>query len=130
MTGYLKVLLYLSAGEVVVNLTGFPIPGPMVGLALMLVDFGLNGQADGEVEQIFDRASCHLAVLFVPAGAGIIAHGAILSAGLPIILISVFAGTMVTMLVTAFCFRALLAKKPHDGRSCLEPCNTLKEIRS
>jgi holin-like protein len=104
MVGYLKVFAYLCAGEVVIRLAGWPIPGPMVGLVLMLSDFSLNGRADREVEQIFDGVSKHLAILFVPAGAGVIAYGAILNDGLPLILISIIVGTTVTMVITAYVF--------------------------
>jgi holin-like protein len=104
MVGYLKVFAYLCAGEVVIRLAEWPIPGPMVGLVLMLSDFSLNGRADREVEQIFDGVSKHLAILFVPAGAGVIAYGAILNDGLPLILISIIVGTTVTMVITAYVF--------------------------
>jgi holin-like protein len=107
MVGYLKVFAYLCAGEIIIRLTGWPIPGPMVGLVLMLCDFSFNGRADREVEQIFDGVSKHLAILFVPAGAGVIAYGAILNNGLPLILIAIIIGTTVTMVITAFLFQLI-----------------------
>jgi holin-like protein len=130
MTGYLKVFLYLSAGEIFVRLSGFPMPGPMVGLALMLLDFGVNRKADPEVGQIFDGVSKHLAILFVPAGAGVIAHGGILSSGLFVITIAIVAGTLVTMLVTALCFRWLLGVERGADRECTTSDVNMQEVRS
>ena len=79
MVGYLKVFLYVCVGEVIARQTGAPMPGPMLGLVLMLTDFSINRRADPDVEQIFDGVSKHLAVLLLPASAGVIAYGAILS---------------------------------------------------
>lgn len=76
MAGILKILVYLSAGEIIALLTAVPIPGPMLGLALMLIDFAANGGTDHDVSQFFDTISKHLAILFVPAGAGASAHSA------------------------------------------------------
>lgn len=130
MTGYLKVFLYLSAGEIFVRLSGFPMPGPMVGLSFMLLDFAINRKADPEVSQIFDGVSKHLAILFVPAGAGVIAHGGILSSGLIAITIAIVAGTLVTMLVTALCFRWLIGVERGAERDCATSVAEMQEIRS
>ena len=79
MVGYLKVFMYVCAGEVIARQTGAPMPGLMVSLVLMLTDFSINQRADPDIEQIFDSVSKHLAILLLPAGAGVIAYGAILS---------------------------------------------------
>ena len=125
MTGYFKVFLYLCVGEITIHLTGFPMPGAIVGLALMLIDFSVNREADRGVAQIFDGVSKHLTILFVPAGAGVLAHGAVLSAGLPIIASAVIGGTVTTMIVTAFCFSVFHSNKsvgkPNTEESQDEP---------
>ena len=122
MTGYLKVFLYLAAGEITVRLCGFPLPGPIVGLAFMLFDFWANRRLDPAVAQIFDGVSKHLAILFVPAGAGVVAHGAFLNAGLPLILIAIVLGTLTTMLVTAAAF-SWLNRKPKPASRWKEQHN-------
>lgn len=110
MTGLLKIFVYLCVGEWLVQLTGFPMPGPVVGLVVMLADFLLRGAVDGDVARIFDVASPHLTLLFIPAGAGIAAHADLLGTGLLAIVAAILGGTLATMLVTAFVFRMLLAK--------------------
>jgi len=114
MTGYLKIFAYLSAGEIIVRVAGIPLPGPIVGLALMLLDFFVNRQADPEVAQVFDGVAKHLAVLFVPAGAGVVAHSVTLSAGLPALLSAIFLGTIATLLATAVAF-SFLKRDPEFG---------------
>ena len=126
MTGYLKVFLYLAGGEITVRICGFPLPGPMVGLAFMLFDFWANRRLDPDVAHIFDGVSKHLAILFVPAGAGVVAHGAFLKEGLPVILVAIVLGTIATMLVTATMFSWLnrhpehpsTLKEEHDVGRC------------
>lgn len=108
MVGIFKLFLYLSVGEIVVHMTHFPMPGPMIGLVLMLFDFSLNRRIDREVARLFDSVSSHFAILFVPAGAGVVAHGAVLGNCISIIVISVTAETFLKLLVTAFSFRLLL----------------------
>lgn len=120
MTGYFKVFVYLSAGVIFVRLTDFPMPGPLVGLALMLIEFAVKRRADPEVERIFDSVSQHLAILFVPAGAGVIAHTGMLSSGRWVIVIAVVSGTIATMIVTALCFHHLVAEQPDAHQDCQE----------
>lgn len=128
MTGYFKVFVYLSVGAILVRLTDFPMPGPLVGLALMLIDFSVKRQAGPEVERIFDGVSQHLAILFVPAGAGVIAHTGILSSGGWIIVIAVVGGTFATMIVTALCFHLLVARQPDAHQTFHKMSNSSQEI--
>jgi holin-like protein len=101
MSGLAKIFVYLVIGDLMARLSGLPIPGPVLGLAIMFADFAVQGQADAQVSAIFDRISAHFAVLFIPAGAGVIAYGATLGEVLPVVVIAVLGGTAVTMLVTA-----------------------------
>jgi holin-like protein len=80
MLGGLVVLLACQlVGEVVVDLTGLPVPGPVVGMVLLL---GLlqwrRPAADAGVLQVSDVLLRHLQLLFVPAGVGVVAHLALL----------------------------------------------------
>jgi holin-like protein len=119
MVGLFKLFLYLSLGEIVVHIVHLPLPGPMIGLVLMLFDFRLNRRIDPDVEQLFDRVSSHFAILFVPAGAGVVAHGAVLGSGISFVVISVLAGTLATLMATAFSFRLFLPQSggPSQDRS-------------
>ncbi len=109
MTALLKVFLYLAAGELIVAYTMAPVPGSIIGLSLMLVDFFLNKAPDPDVERIFDAVSKHLTLLFIPAGAGVLAYPTLLEDGWWIIAVAVTLGTITTMLVTALAFKLTLA---------------------
>jgi holin-like protein len=101
MDGLAKIFVYLAIGDVMVRFSGLPVPGPVVGLGLMLTDFIVNKRIDPAVAAIFDRVSGHFSVLFVPAGAGVLAYGAGFGESLPVVVAAVIGGTAVTLLVTA-----------------------------
>lgn len=76
----LTVLLLLQVvGEVVVDVTGLPVPGPVVGMVLL---FGWlqwrRPAADAGTMRAADGLLRHLQLLFVPAGVGIVTHLAVL----------------------------------------------------
>jgi holin-like protein len=112
------ILLCQLAGEVFVHGLGLPMPGPVIGLMLLLVlllmrdRFAMLARGplqDGSVESTSRGLLANLSLLFVPAGVGIIQkldlivnHGI---AFLGVLVISV----LITLLVTVATF--LLASR-------------------
>lgn len=75
MVGLLWLLGCQLAGEVVVRGWGLPLPGPVVGMVLLLVVLRLRDPApDDGVFRVGDVLLRHLQLLFVPAGVGVVAH--------------------------------------------------------
>jgi holin-like protein len=73
------LLLFQLAGETLTRALSLPIPGPVMGMTLLLVALILRtrGQADLAPEWLSTTADGvlrHLSLLFVPAGVGLIAH--------------------------------------------------------
>jgi holin-like protein len=98
----------LVAGDVLVAVTGIPVPGAVLGmLGLVLVCAGLpNSTAD--VSRLFDAIIPFAPMLFVPAAVGVIANvEAIASAWLPIVL-AITLSTAASLLVTGLAFQILL----------------------
>lgn len=63
------------AGEVVVRLTGLPLPGPVVGMVLLLVLLQLRRpRPEATVFRAADGLLRHLQLFFVPAGVGVVAY--------------------------------------------------------
>ena len=84
-----------TLGELINRLTGVPVPGPVIGMLLLLIAFFLW---DGLIDRIRPTAGvllAHLSLLFVPAGVGIIRHGERVAIAVTIAVTSV-----VAMLVT------------------------------
>jgi holin-like protein len=105
------LLVYQLAGEIVVVALGLPIPGPVVGMALLFVTLVIRGQVTGDLRETASGLLRHLSLLFVPAGVGVMAHlGRLQHEWLPIA-VSLVVSTLVTIAVTAFVMRALLARR-------------------
>ncbi len=105
------LLVYQLAGEIVVVALGLPIPGPVIGMALLFVTLVIRGQVTEDLRKTASGLLRHLSLLFVPAGVGVMAHlGRLQHEWLPIA-VSLVVSTLVTIAVTAFVMRALLARR-------------------
>ncbi|MCW2668066.1 MAG: putative effector of murein hydrolase LrgA [Frankiales bacterium] len=78
LAGLLDLLLCWAAGEVLARVLHLPLPGPVVGLVLLLAVLGVQSSrgGGGEVRSgpVADLLLRHLALLFVPAGVGVITY--------------------------------------------------------
>ena len=73
--GLTWLLLCQLIGEVIVRLTGAPIPGPVVGLVLLFVVLRVRDTPDeAPVVRTADALLRHLQLLFVPAGVGVVVY--------------------------------------------------------
>ena len=73
----LAVLLLLICqliGEVIARMLGLPLPGPVLGLALLLILFIVHKPIFARVQPTAQGLLQHLSLLFVPAGVGIVGH--------------------------------------------------------
>lgn len=99
---FLTLLLVCQlAGEIISVATGLPIPGPVIGMALLFFGLALHGTVPEGLQATAGGLLRHLALLFVPAGVGIMAHLSLLAdEGWPI-LAAVLGSTVITIAVTA-----------------------------
>jgi len=111
LTAITLLLVYQLVGEVVVVALELPIPGPVVGMGLLFVTLVTRGRVNGDLRETASGLLRHLSLLFVPAGVGVMAHlGRLQHEWLPIA-VSLVVSTLVTISVTAFVLRALLARR-------------------
>lgn len=69
------LLVCQLVGQFLVTLTGVPVPGPVVGLVLLLVVLKVRRPSGrSSVVRAADGLLDHLQLLFVPAGVGVIAY--------------------------------------------------------
>jgi holin-like protein len=72
ISGLVQILLCQGAGEVISQFV-FPIlPGPVIGLLILLVALMLKGSVNESLAQVAGAFSQYLGVLFVPAAVGVI----------------------------------------------------------
>ena len=91
VVGLTWLVLCQLAGEVVVRVTGAPVPGPVAGMVLLLLVLGVRRRRGHDTDQdaavrAADGLLRHLQLLFVPAGVGVVAYlGAIREDAVPIV---------------------------------------------
>lgn len=107
------ILLCQLLGEIVVRSLSAPIPGPVVGLIILLVllqgrdRIGLLRRGplgDGGVERAASGMLAHLSLLFVPAGVGVVQHLDLVSSHGVAIFVILALSALVTLVVTAVTF--------------------------
>ena len=108
MLAALTVLLVCQlVGEVVVVAFGLPVPGPVVGMALLFLALSLRGRVSDDLRDTANGLLRHLSLLFVPAGVGVLVHFQRLGAEWLPIVVALVASTVITIGVTALVMRWL-----------------------
>ena len=81
IAGLTWLLCCQLVGEVLVRATDAPVPGPVVGMVVLLVVLRVRRSADdAPVVRAADGLLSHLQLLFVPAGVGVVGYLAVLRA--------------------------------------------------
>ena len=111
MLGAITLLLVCQlAGEVLTMATGLPLPGPVVGMALLFAGLLVRRRiADGgdevEIPEDLERTATgllsHLSLLFVPAGVGVMLYLPLIAEEWLPITVSLVASTLLTIAFTA-----------------------------
>ena len=104
LQGLALLLLMQSAGEALSHFLQLPVPGPVVGMVLLLLALRW-----APVQQAIAPAAgfllSHLSLLFVPGGVGVMTHLALLGThGLRLVVVIVLS-TWIGMAVTALVLR-------------------------
>lgn len=106
------ILLCQLAGEILARLTHLPVPGPVIGMALLFVGLILRGGPTAALEETTGGILKHLSLLFVPAGVGIMRHLDLIAAQWLPILLAVLVSTALTIALTGWVMQR--AAKPED----------------
>lgn len=70
--GLVQIFLWQGLGELVSKLLVPSIPGPVIGLILLVAFLTLKGEVNPSLGMVADAFRQHLALLFVPASVGVI----------------------------------------------------------
>jgi holin-like protein len=113
LRAFCLLLVCQLAGEIAVRAAGLPVPGPVLGLVLLVLLLavanrqgwlGAGGLEDSAVAKASAALIGILGLLFVPAGAGVVQHLPLLRAhglGLAAALVG---STLLTLVVTVWVF--------------------------
>lgn len=101
------LLAFQLAGEVIARAGGLLVPGPVVGLVLLLACLILSPRLAAHLQSTASGLLAHLSLLFVPAGVGVLGHLDTLAAqGIQLILALVIS-TLLAITVGALTFVAV-----------------------
>lgn len=110
-------------GELAVRLTQAPLPGPVVGMLLLLAGLLWWGRVPEPLHRTSQFLLAHLSLLFVPAGAGVLLHLGRIQTEWLALLGALVVSTVASLLVTALVMRWLIARlggAPDDGEDAHE----------
>ncbi len=111
LQGFVLLLMFQLVGEGLSNLLGLPIPGNVIGMALLLIALMIGLVKEERIQEASDLLLSYMALFFVPAGVGVMLYfNLIQREWLPIAFGTVFS-TFAVMAVTGWTEHLLDNKK-------------------
>lgn len=107
IAGLVQILLFQGLGELLSRLALPAIPGPVLGLAALLLFLGLRRQVDDSLAGVADAFSRHLGLLFVPAAVGVVLFLPQLRANVLGLALVLIVSVALTLAVSALVLRVL-----------------------
>ncbi|SAL43910.1 LrgA family protein [Caballeronia arvi] len=105
------LLVFQCLGEGLSYLFHIPVPGPVVGMLLLLGYVALRPASAAALEGTALEILRHLSLLFVPAGVGIMVSASALRGDVLAVALSVAISTALAIAVTALVMRAMLRRQ-------------------
>ncbi|HEX4987026.1 MAG TPA: CidA/LrgA family protein [Burkholderiales bacterium] len=111
MLGALTVLLVFQLiGETISHVLALPVPGPVIGFILLLGALAIRGNVPAELRTTATGMLQHFALMFVPAGVGVMVHlHRLRDEWLPIT-VALVVGTLLTIACTALIMQWLMRR--------------------
>lgn len=106
LRGFACLLVCQSMGELLAKGLGLALPGPVVGMLLLLLALNIES-VRVPVAAAADTLLMHLSLLFVPVGVGVITHLALVSQYGARLALVVVVSTLLGLAVTALLLRRL-----------------------
>jgi holin-like protein len=116
--GLAVLLLFQSLGEVIAQLSGAPVPGPVIGLVLLLAALvWRQRRGAGEwapLAQAADGLLAHLSIFFIPAAVGVMLYWEPLAREGLAWIVAIVASTVASIAVTAWFLKGRLPAPPDE----------------
>lgn len=111
MQGAIALLLVCQlAGEAIHRFTGLPLPGSVIGMALLLLWMACFRKERPSLAQAAGWLTANLALMFVPAAVGVMTEGQVLARHGLVILVATVVSTVLTITVTGLVFHWALKR--------------------
>lgn len=112
--GLAVLLVFQLIGEVLTHLLVLPVPGPVVGMVLLLLALELRLPQGDALRVTSGGLLANLSLLYVPAGVGIVQHLPRLAAEWPALVAALLVSTAATLAATGWVATRLL-RRPRAG---------------
>ena len=107
IAGLVQILLFQGLGELVARFLLPLIPGPVIGLVMLLAWLRLRGSVPASVDLVATAFSQNLGLLFIPAAVGVVMFWPHIRAHALAVAVALVASVVATMAVTALVLRAI-----------------------
>ena len=112
--GLVQILLFQSLGELASKFILPTLPGPVIGLILMVLWLVLRKGINSELAMVADGFSQYLGLLFVPAAVGVVLFLPQLKANAFAIIAALIGSVILTIASSALVARFFSQKAPHE----------------
>ena len=112
--GLVQILLFQSLGELVSKFLLPTLPGPVIGLVLLVLWLVLRKGINSDLAMVGDGFSQYLGLLFVPAAVGVVLFLPQLKANAWAIISALIGSVILTIASSAFVARLLSRKESHE----------------
>jgi holin-like protein len=103
------------AGEAVAATTGLPVPGPVIGMVILLAGLLRLGRVPRPLARTTDTIAANLSLLFVPAGVGVMLHADLVGRDAWPLALAVFVSTALAIAVTGVLMQRLARRGDRAG---------------
>lgn len=117
---FLLIALQLL-GESIVQLSGLPVPGAIIGLILLYSILMWRGEISDEMSRTSGFLLQNLGVLFVPAGVGVIAYLPLLAAQWWVIALVLLVSVCATIVITGLVVTMLSPRSTETVEATARP---------
>ena len=111
------LLIFQCLGEALVFMLGLPVPGPVAGMLLLFFVLLWSPRLLAMLEATSNELLRHLALLFVPAGVGIMVSASSLDGHWIAVVCSVLVSTVLTLAVTAATMKLVLSVRAQQRQA-------------
>ena len=111
--GLVQILLFQSLGELVSKFLLPTLPGPVIGLVLLVIWLVIRKGINTELAMVADTFSQYLGLLFVPAAVGVVLFLPQLKAN-ALAIITALVGSIILTIGSSATLLRLLSKKASD----------------
>jgi holin-like protein len=114
IAGLVEILVFQGLGEVVSRFAVKFIPGPVIGLVLLLAWLQIRRQVPAQLELVASTLTQHLGLLFVPAAVGVVMFWPHLKSSAVAVVAALVVSVVLTIAASAIVLRVLTREPRHE----------------